>query len=169
MLSIEAVGHLLIRQSTRPSMSILGAALSGFGMSVSYPLLALAAIRGIPRHKFGMAIGLRCMLRHRDRPGGPARRRNREIRRYVGHVRRRRRRVRPGVERHGDPRLSRRSGAPPMLRVTKRRATKRAATAFALRRQSSRHTVARSPVARRRNARSATAAATDARRCRPVQ
>ncbi|KGR93524.1 MFS transporter [Burkholderia sp. ABCPW 111] len=57
MLSIEAVGQLLIWQSTSPSMSMLGAALSGFGVSMIYPLLALVAIRGIARHDFGMAIG----------------------------------------------------------------------------------------------------------------
>ncbi|WP_082721207.1 MFS transporter [Burkholderia sp. ABCPW 14] len=57
MLSIEAVGQLLIWQSTSPSMSILGAALSGFGVSMIYPLLALVAIRGVPQHNFGMAIG----------------------------------------------------------------------------------------------------------------
>ncbi|MCM2494898.1 MFS transporter [Burkholderia glumae] len=57
MLSIEAIGQLLIWQSASPVMSIAGAALSGFGVSMIYPLLALVAVRDIPHHQFGLAIG----------------------------------------------------------------------------------------------------------------
>jgi predicted MFS family arabinose efflux permease len=57
MLSIEAVGQLLIGYSTDPLMSIVGALLSGFGVSMIYPLLALVALRDVPPHHFGLAIG----------------------------------------------------------------------------------------------------------------
>ncbi|MBV4504260.1 MFS transporter [Pseudomonas sp. BW13M1] len=57
MLAIEAIGQLLLWLAASPAQAMLGAALSGFGVSMIYPLLALVALRAVPLHSLGLAIG----------------------------------------------------------------------------------------------------------------
>ncbi|MEW6641412.1 MAG: MFS transporter [Pseudomonadota bacterium] len=60
LLSLAALagGILVLWIATVPWLAITGAAFSGFGMSLTYPLLALPAIRAVPRAQTASAIGL---------------------------------------------------------------------------------------------------------------
>lgn len=55
-LVIEAIGLILIALATTPTMAMLGSFLTGFGLSMVYPLLALPAIKSLPEKNIGMAI-----------------------------------------------------------------------------------------------------------------
>lgn len=55
-LLIEAFGLLLISLSLTPVISMIGSFLTGFGLSMVYPLLALPAIKSLPDKNIGMAI-----------------------------------------------------------------------------------------------------------------
>ncbi|MEE1890352.1 MFS transporter [Pseudomonas carassii] len=57
MLVIETAGQAMLWMAPSPGYAIVGAALSGFGVSMIYPLLALVAIRNVPHHSLGLAIG----------------------------------------------------------------------------------------------------------------
>ncbi|MDE5444797.1 MFS transporter [Bradyrhizobium sp. CSA207] len=54
---IEAAGQALIWMSSRPEMALLGAALTGFGFSLVYPGFGVEAVRRVPAHSRGLAMG----------------------------------------------------------------------------------------------------------------
>jgi MFS family permease len=56
-LAVEAAGLLLLAWMPGPWAGMAGAAITGFGLSMVYPLLALPAIRRIPPGDLGTAIG----------------------------------------------------------------------------------------------------------------
>ncbi|MBD1576797.1 MFS transporter [Vibrio sp. S11_S32] len=55
-LLIEAGGLLLIGISYEPYMAMLGSFLTGFGLSMVYPLLALPALKSMPDENIGLAL-----------------------------------------------------------------------------------------------------------------
>lgn len=55
-LCIEAIGLLLISTAFTPWMAMLGSFLTGFGLSMVYPLLALPAIKSMPDENIGLAL-----------------------------------------------------------------------------------------------------------------
>ncbi|THA16597.1 MFS transporter, partial [Rodentibacter pneumotropicus] len=55
-LLIESIGLILISLSFTPLISMIGSFLTGFGLSMVYPLLALPAIKSLPEKNIGMAI-----------------------------------------------------------------------------------------------------------------
>lgn len=55
-LCVEAVGLLLISLAFTPWMAMLGSFLTGFGLSMVYPLLALPAIKSMPDENIGLAL-----------------------------------------------------------------------------------------------------------------
>ncbi|MDH3001428.1 MFS transporter [Chelonobacter oris] len=55
-LIIESSGLFLISLSISPIISMLGSFLTGFGLSMIYPLLALPAIKSLPERNIGTAI-----------------------------------------------------------------------------------------------------------------
>ncbi|MEQ1968119.1 MFS transporter [Xenorhabdus nematophila] len=55
-LIIEAVGLLLIGLSSHPYEAMLGSFLTGFGLSMVYPLLALPALKSMPDENIGLAL-----------------------------------------------------------------------------------------------------------------
>ncbi|MBR1305341.1 MULTISPECIES: MFS transporter [unclassified Bradyrhizobium] len=57
-LAALAGGLLVLWIAPSPWIAIAAAALSGFGMSLTYPLLAVPAIRAVPRAQTASAIGL---------------------------------------------------------------------------------------------------------------
>jgi MFS family permease len=54
---IEAAGQALIWTSSRPEIALLGAALTGFGFSLVYPGFGVEAVRRVPAHSRGLAMG----------------------------------------------------------------------------------------------------------------
>ncbi|TMJ55586.1 MAG: MFS transporter [Alphaproteobacteria bacterium] len=54
---IEAVGQALIWLAPRPEMAFAGAALTGFGFSLVYPGFGVEAVRRVPAHSRGLAMG----------------------------------------------------------------------------------------------------------------
>lgn len=57
-LGIETVGLLLIGVAPSAPVAFIGAAVSGIGISLIYPLLALPAFRGVAPQNLGAAVGL---------------------------------------------------------------------------------------------------------------
>lgn len=55
-LGVEATGLLLISIAITPGMAMLGSFLTGFGLSMVYPLLALPAIKSMPDENIGLAL-----------------------------------------------------------------------------------------------------------------
>lgn len=55
-LGVEAVGLLMICLSTTPYETMIGSFLTGFGLSMVYPLLALPAIKSMPDKNIGLAL-----------------------------------------------------------------------------------------------------------------
>ncbi|HEX4503474.1 MAG TPA: MFS transporter [Scandinavium sp.] len=55
-LCIEAVGLLMIGLASSPWMAMLGSFMTGFGLSMVYPLLALPAIKSMPDENIGLAL-----------------------------------------------------------------------------------------------------------------
>jgi MFS family permease len=55
---VEAAGQVLLWAASAPWMALLGAALSGFGQSMVFPLLGLPALKRVPPENRGMALGL---------------------------------------------------------------------------------------------------------------
>ncbi|ECC9721685.1 MFS transporter [Salmonella enterica] len=53
---IEALGLLFIAFSYNPYVAMLGAFLTGFGLSMIYPLLALPALKSMPDENIGLAL-----------------------------------------------------------------------------------------------------------------
>jgi MFS family permease len=54
---IEAIGQALIWLSARPEMALAGAVLTGFGFSLVYPGFGVEAVRCVPAHSRGLAMG----------------------------------------------------------------------------------------------------------------
>ncbi|RZN03934.1 arabinose transporter [Bradyrhizobium genosp. SA-3] len=54
---IEAAGQALIWLAMRPEMALAGAALTGFGFSLVYPGFGVEAVRSVPMHSRGLAMG----------------------------------------------------------------------------------------------------------------
>jgi MFS family permease len=54
---IEAVGQALIWQAARPELALVGALLTGIGYSLVYPGLGIEAVRRVPLHSRGLAMG----------------------------------------------------------------------------------------------------------------
>ncbi|EKP6924377.1 MFS transporter, partial [Escherichia coli] len=57
-LGLEALGLLFVGLSVNMYLSMFGAFLTGFGLSMVYPLLALPAIKNMPEENIGFAISL---------------------------------------------------------------------------------------------------------------
>jgi predicted MFS family arabinose efflux permease len=57
-LAVEAVGLGFIWAAPNPTVALAGAAISGFGFSMVYPLLAIAALRRVPPSRIGATIGI---------------------------------------------------------------------------------------------------------------
>ncbi len=55
-LIIEAVGLLLLAYAKTPIQASIGSFLTGFGLSMVYPLLALPAIKSLPEKNIGLAL-----------------------------------------------------------------------------------------------------------------
>ncbi|CAM3463221.1 putative transport protein [Xenorhabdus nematophila ATCC 19061] len=55
-LLLESIGLLLIGLSTTPHSAMLGSFLTGFGLSMIYPLLALPALNSMPDENIGLAL-----------------------------------------------------------------------------------------------------------------
>ncbi|OSM94889.1 MFS transporter [Lonsdalea populi] len=55
-ITIEAVGLLFIALSSHPYEAMLGSFLTGFGLSMIYPLLALPALKSMPSESIGLAL-----------------------------------------------------------------------------------------------------------------
>ncbi|KNC87942.1 MFS transporter [Trabulsiella odontotermitis] len=55
-LCVEALGLLLISLAFTPWVAMLGSFLTGFGLSMVYPLLALPAIKSMPDENLGLAL-----------------------------------------------------------------------------------------------------------------
>lgn len=57
-LAIEAVGLLLISNSFSPWLAMAGLFMTGLGLSMVYPLLALVAFKNIPEESTGIALSM---------------------------------------------------------------------------------------------------------------
>lgn len=55
-LIVESIGLVFIAISTIPLVSMIGSFLTGFGLSMVYPLLALPAIKSLPEKNIGTAL-----------------------------------------------------------------------------------------------------------------
>ncbi|GGE21108.1 UPF0226 protein YfcJ [Aureimonas endophytica] len=58
LILAECAGILLISAASTPTLSLVGAALTGFGFSMIYPIMAVLMLQDTPPHVRGTAIGI---------------------------------------------------------------------------------------------------------------